>query len=199
MNVATAREAQELARAKAMEKQEELCKLSRALAVLASASSVGAERAEFLRLVNKEIELYNNIVDKQGEEGVEVALKAYDAARGQNDQAAETTIGSKVSEALRNKVDAMLHMLEKEIDDVDAKIGDRWRILDRDSDGKVTPEEVAAAALYVKDILGQEPVQKLISELAKDTDGKILVEDIVKLGVRVSDEDAEQQEMQIRH
>ena len=25
----------------------------------------------------------------------------------------------------------MLHNLEKEIDDVDAKIGDRWRILDR--------------------------------------------------------------------
>ena len=25
----------------------------------------------------------------------------------------------------------MLHKLEKEIDDVDAKIGDRWRLLDR--------------------------------------------------------------------
>lgn len=25
----------------------------------------------------------------------------------------------------------MLHNLEKEIDDVDAKIGDRWKILDR--------------------------------------------------------------------
>ena len=29
------------------------------------------------------------------------------------------------------QVDAMLHKLEKEIDDVDAKIGDRWRLLDR--------------------------------------------------------------------
>jgi LETM1 and EF-hand domain-containing protein 1 len=29
------------------------------------------------------------------------------------------------------QVDAMLHNLEKELDDVDAKIGDRWRILDR--------------------------------------------------------------------
>lgn len=55
MNIATAREAQELAREKAIEKQEQLCKLSRALAVLASASSVGAERAEFLSLVNKEV------------------------------------------------------------------------------------------------------------------------------------------------
>lgn len=29
------------------------------------------------------------------------------------------------------QVDAMLQKLEKEIDDVDAKIGDRWRVLDR--------------------------------------------------------------------
>jgi LETM1 and EF-hand domain-containing protein 1 len=36
----------------------------------------------------------------------------------------------------------MLQNLEKEIDDVDAKIGDGWRLLDRDYDGKVTPEEM---------------------------------------------------------
>lgn len=29
------------------------------------------------------------------------------------------------------QVDALLQKLEKEIDDVDAKIGDRWRLLDR--------------------------------------------------------------------
>lgn len=29
------------------------------------------------------------------------------------------------------QVDGMLQNLEKEIDDVDAKIGDRWRLLDR--------------------------------------------------------------------
>ena len=31
----------------------------------------------------------------------------------------------------------MLHNLEKEIDDVDAKIGDRWQLLDRYSIGSV--------------------------------------------------------------
>ncbi|XP_057867757.2 uncharacterized protein LOC131075005 isoform X2 [Cryptomeria japonica] len=129
MNVATEREVQELARAKAIEKQDQLCELSRALAVLASASSVSEERAKFLKLVNKEIELYNSIVDKESE-GVNMALKAYDAAREQNDQAAEITTGSKVSSALINRIDAMLQILEKEIDDVDAKIGDRWRLLD---------------------------------------------------------------------
>lgn len=189
MTVGTAGEAQELAKSKAIDKEEQLCKLSRALAVLASASSVSTERAEFLALVNKEIGLYNSMVDKKGEEGAEAAMKAYHASREQSDHATEVSVGSNVSSSLINRIDAMLHKLEKEIDDVDEKIGDRWRILDRDYDGKVTPEEVAAAALYLKDTLGHEPVQDLVSNLAKDKDGKILVEDIVKLGTRKDEDD----------
>ncbi|KAE8022711.1 hypothetical protein FH972_008492 [Carpinus fangiana] len=88
---------------------------------------------------------------------------------------------------VNKEVDAMLQNLEKEIDDVDAEIGDRLKLLDRDYDGKVTPEEVASAAMYLKDALGKEGVQELISNLSKDTDGKILVEDIVKLGSRAED------------
>jgi len=79
------------------------------------------------------------------------------------------------------QVDAMLRKLEKEIDDVDARIGNRWQLLDRDRDGKVTPEEVAAAANYLKDTIGTDGVQELISNLPKDKEGNILVEDIVKL------------------
>ncbi|KAJ6726808.1 LEUCINE ZIPPER-EF-HAND CONTAINING TRANSMEMBRANE PROTEIN [Salix purpurea] len=156
MSIPTAREAREQAKAKTLEKHEQLCELSRALAVLASASSVSREREEFLCLVKKEIDLYNNMVDKEGTEGEEEAKKAYRAAREESDHAAETAISDKVSSALINRVDVMLQKLEKEIDDVDAKIGDRWRLLDRDYDGKVTPEEVASAAMYLKDHLGKE-------------------------------------------
>lgn len=181
----TAREAQEQARARALDKQEQLCQLSRALAVLASASSVSREREEFLRLVNREIELYNSMVDRDGLDGEAEAMKAYKAARDESKDGGEVPEQNKVSSALVDKVDDMLQKLEKEIDDVDAKIGDQWRILDRDYDGKVTPEEVAAAAAYLKDTLGREGVQELISSLSKDTDGKILVEDIVRLGSRI--------------
>ncbi|KAH9795320.1 Leucine zipper-EF-hand-containing transmembrane protein 1 [Citrus sinensis] len=156
----TAKEAQEQAKAKTLEKHEQLCELSRALAVLASASSVSHEREEFLRLVNKEIELYNSMVEKDGKVGEEEAKKAYRAAREETDQDA----GEDVDE----KVDAMLQKLEKEIDDVDAKIGDRWRLLDRDYDGKVTAEEVASAAMYLKDTLDKEGIQELIANLSKD-------------------------------
>ncbi|XP_057777070.1 uncharacterized protein LOC130995696 [Salvia miltiorrhiza] len=164
----TAREAQEQARARALDKQEQLCQLSRALAVLASASSVSREREEFLRLVNSEIELYNSMVDRDGTDGEEQAMKAYKAARDESKDDAEVPEQNKVSSALVDKVEDMLQKLEKEIDDVDAKIGDQWRILDRDYDGKVTPEEVAAAATYLKDTLGREGVQELISSLSKD-------------------------------
>ncbi|QCD84579.1 hypothetical protein DEO72_LG2g4934 [Vigna unguiculata] len=182
MNISTAKEAHQLARDRAVENKEQLCEISRALAVLASASSVSTEREDFLRLVNKEIELYNSMVKKEGSDGQKAAFKAYKAAREEHDDTAESGEGDKVSSALINRVDAMLQNLEKEIDDVDAKIGDRWRLLDRDYDGKVTAEEVASAAMYLKDTLGKEGIQELVSNLSKDRDGKILVEDIVKLG-----------------
>uniref|UniRef100_A0A6M2ETX5 EF-hand domain-containing protein n=1 Tax=Populus davidiana TaxID=266767 RepID=A0A6M2ETX5_9ROSI len=136
-----------------------------------------------------QIDLYNNMVDKEGTEGEEETKKAYKAAREESDHAAGTDISGKVSSALIDRVDAMLQKLEKEIDDVDAKIGDRWRLLDRDYDGKVTPEEVASAAMYLKDHLGKEGIQELISNLSKDTEGKILVEDIVRLGSEMEDAD----------
>ncbi|KAF3521811.1 hypothetical protein F2Q69_00050810 [Brassica cretica] len=81
----------------------------------------------------------------------------------------------------------MLQKLEKEIDDVDNKIGNRWRLLDRDYDGKVSPDEVASAAMYLKDTLGKEGIQELIQNLSKDKDGKILVEDLVKLASEIED------------
>ncbi|KQK06415.1 mitochondrial proton/calcium exchanger protein [Brachypodium distachyon] len=179
MTEATARE-EELIKAKQHD-NEKFCNISRALAVLSSASSVSKERQEFLSLVNKEIELYHSMLEKEGTEGKEEAKKAYMAAREESDDASEVATEEKVSSALIDKVDAMLQELEKEIDDVDAKIGNRLQLLDRDHDGKVTPEEVAAAAAYLKDTIAKEGVQELVNQLSKDKEGKIRVEDIVKL------------------
>ncbi|CAI0541042.1 unnamed protein product [Linum tenue] len=197
MTTPTAREAQQLARERTLEKQEELCELSRALSVLAAASSVSREREEFLRMVNKEIELYNSMRDSEGIDDEKAAMKAYRAAKDESEQRAaevEEEEANEVSSALIDRVDAMLQKLEKEIDDVDAEIGDGFRLLDRDYDGKVTPEEVAAAANYLKNTLGKEGIQEFISNLAKDSDGKIRVEDIVKLGSRLEEETGEVEE-----
>lgn len=111
MAIATAREAQDQAGARTMEKHEQLCELSRALAVLASAST----------------ELYNAMVKKEGKYEEE-AMKVYRAVREETDQDSDVAARDEVSSELIDRVDAMLQNLEKY---VDAKIGDRWRLLDR--------------------------------------------------------------------
>ena len=91
----------------------------------------------------------------------------------------------------------------------------------------MTPEEVAAAAAYLKDTIGKEGVQELISNLSKDkgsfthdiyvlfhcsiwpiflsfwqfssctpTEGKILVEDIVKLASQTENNEEEEEARQ---
>ncbi|XP_010413638.1 PREDICTED: LETM1 and EF-hand domain-containing protein 1, mitochondrial [Camelina sativa] len=182
MTIPTASEAQEQARARVLEQQDDLCKLSRALGVLASASSVCREREEFLRLVKKEMEFYNTMVEREDVDGEKAAVKAYKAAREDSDQAEEVAESDEVSSALMEKVDGLIQNLEKEIDDVDIKIGKGWQLLDRDRDGKVTPDEVAAAAMYLKDTIAKDGLQQLISSLSKDKEGRIMVEDIVRLG-----------------
>ncbi|CAH9104543.1 unnamed protein product [Cuscuta europaea] len=139
------------------------------------------------------IDLYNSVVNKEGTEGEEEIKKAYRAAREDIDDTTETAVDDKVSSALIDKVDAMLHNLEKEIDDVDAKIGDGWRLLYRDHDGKVTTEEVASAANYLKDTLAKDGIQQLISNLSKDREGKILVEDIVRLASKMEDSESSEE------
>eukprot|EP00271_Cylindrocystis_brebissonii_P009140 TRINITY_DN23818_c0_g1_i1.p1 TRINITY_DN23818_c0_g1~~TRINITY_DN23818_c0_g1_i1.p1 ORF type:complete len:846 (+),score=171.33 TRINITY_DN23818_c0_g1_i1:88-2625(+) len=170
---------------KASSKRGDMCKLSAALATLAASSSVATERAEFLKMVNQEISLYNTMVDMDKPAEKAEARRAFRAAHEATKQAASHA-DDDVSGALISRVDSMLHKLEKELDAVDEKIGGNWKILDTDHDGKVTEEEVAAACAYLKDSLGtkgsKHPISELLNSLAKDQDGKILVEDIVRLG-----------------
>lgn len=50
------------------------------------------------------MDLYNSMVKKEGKDGQEEARRAYKAARQDTDQAAELTLGRKVSSALINRV-----------------------------------------------------------------------------------------------
>ncbi|KAM7278802.1 hypothetical protein ACFE04_005936 [Oxalis oulophora] len=146
----------------------------------------------------RHIEFYNSIVDKEGIDGEKDALKAYKAALTENDQTAEETESNEVSSALVERVDAMLQNLEKEIDDVDAKIGDGWRLLDRDYDGKVTPEEMEGGRPRTYQQSAQRcrsGIQLLFSDI-KLINGKILVEDIVKLSRKEDQDDNTTEETQ---
>nr|KAJ0192416.1 hypothetical protein LSAT_V11C800396900 [Lactuca sativa] len=107
--------------------------VSEALVVLASASSMSREREEFLMLVKKEINFYHSMMEKEGIDSRKEAMEAYRAAHMESEDSTtnEQPVADEVSSSLINRVNAMLQNLEKEIDDVDEKIGDRWRVLDR--------------------------------------------------------------------
>ncbi|KAK9101830.1 hypothetical protein Sjap_019084 [Stephania japonica] len=102
--------------------------------------------------MQKQIESYNHMVEKEGKDSEEVK-KAY--------RAASEGILKQWCVLTRKTVLCCFDApkLDKVIDDLDAKIGDSWRLLDRDYDGKLTSEE-EEAAMYLKDTLGREGVQE---------------------------------------
>ncbi|EMS57191.1 hypothetical protein TRIUR3_14798 [Triticum urartu] len=118
----TAREEEEMIEAKQHD-QQQLCNVSRALAVLASASyvadslvivpllltlqSVSKERQEFPSLVNKEKKLYNSMLEREDTEGAEEAKKAYMAATEESDDLTEVASEEKVLSALIDKLEIL--------------------------------------------------------------------------------------------
>lgn len=70
------------------------------MTLLASASSVSLEHEKFLRLIRKEIELYDDFVGKEGTEGEEEAMRAYKAARKESNHSAGMALSDEASSAL---------------------------------------------------------------------------------------------------
>ncbi|KAF6136552.1 hypothetical protein GIB67_016008, partial [Kingdonia uniflora] len=85
--------------------------------------SVSGEYEDFLGLVNKEIGLYNSMVQKEGT--YEESLNLYGSARK---KAAEVPVENKVSSELIDKVDAMLQNLEKELNNIGDSLGDSHKL-----------------------------------------------------------------------
>ncbi|XP_010469240.1 PREDICTED: uncharacterized protein LOC104749337 [Camelina sativa] len=90
IDIVTASKAQEHARGRVPEQQDDLCKLSCALALLASTSLGCRERGELLRLLTDEVEFYYTMVEK-------------------------ATEADEVSYALMEKVDKLMQNFEKEL------------------------------------------------------------------------------------
>ena len=74
---------------------------------LSHSQSVSKERTEFLNLVNKEIEMYNRMVEKEGTDGEEEAKRLFFEAKKEVDRAAhegEEDGGAGPSQALIKRV-----------------------------------------------------------------------------------------------
>ncbi|CAI5701092.1 hypothetical protein KXD40_004308 [Peronospora effusa] len=81
---------------------------------------------------------------------------------------------------MMKKLESMLSNLEVEIEEVDRHVGDRLNILDRDSDGVLSAEELRDAVMTIlRKANIQEDVEWVISQIDEDNDGKIALEELV--------------------
>jgi len=81
---------------------------------------------------------------------------------------------------MQNKLASMLDKLEVDIETVEAKIGDKLHMLDRDRDGNVGAEELA---FVIQHVLSSESTEeaalKIVQDLDVDQDGQISVQELI--------------------
>eukprot|EP00854_Cymbomonas_tetramitiformis_P004249 gene4249-5232_t len=132
-------------------------------------------------LIQKEVEHYK----KQAT--LPATTPEVDAREGGEDSAVLKQLGTHAM--ILNKVDKMLEEVKGEIDAVDSTVGETLHVLDTDDDGLVELDEVSQNASQVlRDTMMRPEVRQLL--LSKvGSDGKISVDDLVRIGFSSDDED----------
>ncbi|CAN0487810.1 unnamed protein product, partial [Ectocarpus sp. 12 AP-2014] len=83
-------------------------------------------------------------------------------------------------ERVQTKLASMLNRLELEIQSVEQRIGDKMHVLDRDSDGMVSAEEIAHVVQHVLATKSTATEAKAIAEdMDTDSDGQISVAELI--------------------
>ena len=85
---------------------------------------------------------------------------------------------------VNDRVNRMLANVKKDLDAADGKIGTKFKCLDADGDGKISPEELVNVKEMLKDALdaeGEEDLRAILAELTPDPDGNFEVADLSKL------------------
>lgn len=153
--------AQELSATLAADRRRLAQRVARALATLAGASPVASERAEFASLLRKEVDRYEEL------------LESGEAAR---------VMAADGPSRLSARVSSILSGLEKELDRVDASIGQKLRRLDLNADGRLDRAELAnASAGLLRDALQGEDLRAVLGDAVFDADGNIKLADLIAL------------------
>ncbi|CAH0522299.1 unnamed protein product [Peronospora belbahrii] len=130
------------------------------------------ESLAFKSLVEKERQAVSQLKQNKHDMDVEGLL----AAGRIGVQATENRTAGR----MMKKLESMLSNLEVEIEEVDRHVGDRLNILDRDSDGVLSAEELRDAVMTIlRKANTQEDVEWVISHIDEDNDGKIALEELV--------------------
>jgi len=141
-------------------KQMRMRRILTALGTLASGSAVSDERERFLTLVHKEAE---STLSAARSSGGQLLFQggSLQAPRETPDQTAK---------ALSTSLTDMLARIERDLDQVDAKLGERLRFLDKDNDGRISREELQAALQMLKEQVSEEETDQLLAVLNSEDD-----------------------------
>merc|ERR1719399_2343511 len=146
----------------AAKKAFQLKKVSSALAVLASASTVSDERQAFVKIVDKGIRAYQSkLAEKAGAQLLFSGGRLIEHRPAEEPEDPEESVASNLS----GKVSKMLKRLDKELDSVEQKVKTTMKVVDKDDDGLVTRDELLGALGFLKEELGEEALQNLIEKL----------------------------------
>lgn len=138
-------------------KEAKMQKVLNAIAALASSSGVISEREAFMDLVEKEIERLQSSLGNKGT-GMVFTKGRLNVDRGRIEEA----LGQR---RLEDRIGSILKRVERDLDDVEKKIGDKFKLLDADNDGIISQEELQLALGFLKEQLGEDEVAGLMAEL----------------------------------
>ncbi len=138
-------------------KEAKMQKVLNAIAALASSSGVISEREAFMDLVKKEIERLQSSLGNKGT-GMVFTKGRLNVDRGRIEEA----LGQR---RLEDRIGSILKRVERDLDDVEKKIGDKFKLLDADNDGIISQEELQLALGFLKEQLGEDEVAGLMAEL----------------------------------
>lgn len=123
------------------------------------------ESLAFKSLVEKERQVVDQLKQNKSEMDVEGLLSAGRIGAQSKE--------NKTAGRMLKKIETMLSNLEVELEKVDRDVGDRLYVLDRDSDGVLSAEELRNAVLTIlRKANTQEDVDYLISQIDQDKDGQ---------------------------
>lgn len=84
-------------------------------------------------------------------------------------------------QASLNRVRGMLQSTIEEMDKVDAEVGEKYKLLDVDQDGRVTDEEIKQAVQQAATEVSDEDLQLFLDALPHSANGKVKLSEVLEL------------------